>query len=155
PLNTYHIVIEVEPQYQQDTSALSRLYVHGTGAQLIPISQFARFERVPALISVNHQGQFPAVTLSFNLAPGTSLGQAVEEIQKGAAEVGLPDTVQTSFQGTASEFQRSLSTQPLLIAAALFAVYVVLGILYESFIHPFTILLSLPSASVGALISLK
>ncbi|MGC2392433.1 MAG: efflux RND transporter permease subunit [Methylovirgula sp.] len=155
PLNTYHIVIQVEPQYQQDVSALSRLYVRGSGGQLIPISQFVHLKRVPALISVNHQGQFPAVTISFNLAPGTALGQAVEAIQKAAAEVSLPETIQTSFQGTASEFQRSLSTQPLLIAAALFAVYIVLGILYESFIHPFTILLSLPSATVGALVFLS
>ncbi len=155
PLNTYHIVIEVEPQYQQDISALSRLYVRGSGGALVPISQFTHLKRVPALISVNHLGQFPAVTISFNLAPGTSLGQAVEAIKKAAAEVHLPETIQTSFQGTASEFQRSLSTQPLLIAAALFAVYIVLGILYESFIHPFTILLSLPSATVGALIFLS
>ncbi|MGH6677340.1 MAG: efflux RND transporter permease subunit, partial [Xanthobacteraceae bacterium] len=129
PLNTYHIVIEVEPQYQQDISALSRLYVRGAGGQLVPISQFVHLKRVPALISVNHQGQFPAVTISFNLAPDTSLGQAVEAVQKAAAKVGLPETIQTSFRGTASEFQRSLSTQPLLIAAALFAVYIVLGIL--------------------------
>jgi len=155
PLNTYHVVLEVEPRFQQDLSALSRLYVHGAGTAMIPVSQFAKFKPVPGTIAVNHQGQFPAVTMSFNLAPGASLGQAVEAIQQIENDIKKPPTLLTSFQGTAQEFQRSLSTQPLLVAAALFAVYVVLGILYESFIHPFTILLSLPSAAVGALISLK
>jgi hydrophobe/amphiphile efflux-1 (HAE1) family protein len=154
PLNTYHVVLEVELKYQQDVSALSRLYVRGT-AGMIPISQFAAFKPTPGIISVNHQGQFPAVTLSFNLAPGVSLGNAVESIQRAENEIGKPATLETTFQGTASEFQKSLSTQPLLIAAALFAVYIVLGVLYESFIHPLTILLSLPSATVGALLSLK
>ncbi len=153
PLNTYHVVMEVAPQYQEDVSALSRLYVHGTGG-LIPMSEFARMVPATTTIAVNHQGQFPAVTISFNLAPGTSLGQAVDSIQQAAQQIGLPKTVETSFQGTASAFQSSLSTQPLLIAAAIFAVYVVLGVLYESFVHPITILLSLPSASVGALLCL-
>jgi multidrug efflux pump subunit AcrB len=154
PLNTYHVIVEVAPQYQTDVSALSRIYVHGTGGSLIPLSQIATLQPMPATLSVNHQGQFPAVTLSFNLAPGYSLGDAVQSIQAAESEIGKPDTLQTSFQGTAQEFQTSLSTQPLLIAAALFAVYVVLGILYESFVHPLTILLSLPSASVGALVFL-
>jgi hydrophobe/amphiphile efflux-1 (HAE1) family protein len=151
PLNTYHVVLEVAPRYQTDVSALSRIYVHGAGGSLIPLSQFATLEPATTTLAVNHQGQFPAVTLSFNLTPGYSLGEAVQSIQKAAAEIGKPDTLQASFQGTAHEFQISLSTQPLLIAAALFAVYVVLGVLYESFVHPLTILLSLPSASVGAL----
>ncbi len=151
PLNTYHVVMELAPEYQQDISALSRLYVHGSGGQLIPVSQFARMTPMTTTSSVNHQGQFPAVTLSFNLAPGTALGDAVSQIQQAAQQIGLPKTVETSFQGTAQAFQSSLSTQPLLIAAAIFAVYVVLGILYESFIHPITILMSLPPASVGAL----
>ena len=155
PLNTYHIVIEVEPRFQQDVSAVSRIYVHGAGGALVPISQFATIKALPATIAVNHQGQFPAVTLSFNLSPNVSLGQAVEEIQRIEAAVEKPATLLTSFQGTAQEFQRSLATQPILIAAALFAVYIVLGILYESFIHPLTIILSLPSASAGALLSLK
>jgi hydrophobe/amphiphile efflux-1 (HAE1) family protein len=154
PLNTYHVVLEVAPQYQRDVSALSRLYVRGT-AGMIPISQFAALKPTPGTISVNHQGQFPAVTLSFNLSPGVSLGNAVESIQRAENELGKPATLETTFQGTASEFQKSLSTQPLLIAAALFAVYIVLGVLYESFIHPLTILLSLPSATVGALLALK
>ena len=155
PLNTYHVIMEVEPEYQQDVSALSRLYVHGAAGKMIPISQFATLKQVPATLSVNHQGQFPAVTLSFNLAPNMSLGGAVQAIQQAEQDLGKPPTLQTSFQGTASEFQKSLSTQPLLIAAALFAVYIVLGVLYESFIHPFTILLSLPSATVGALVALR
>jgi multidrug efflux pump subunit AcrB len=151
PLNTYHVVLEVAPRYQTDVSALSRIYVRGAGGSLIPLSQFATLEPVTTTLAVNHQGQFPAVTLSFNLTPGYSLGEAVQSIREAAAEIGKPDTLQASFQGTAHEFQISLSTQPLLIAAALFAVYVVLGVLYESFVHPLTILLSLPSASVGAL----
>jgi multidrug efflux pump subunit AcrB len=155
PLNTYHVILEVEPQYQQDVSALSRLYVHGATGKMIPISQFATLKPTPGIISVNHQGQFPAVTLSFNLSWDVSLGTAVESIKQAETEVGKPATLETTFQGTASEFQKSLSTQPLLIAAALFAVYIVLGVLYESFIHPLTILLSLPSATVGALLSLK
>ena len=154
PLNTYHVVIEVEPQYQEDVSALSRLYVHGSGGQLIPFSDFATVKTNTTTLAVNHQGQFPAVTISFNLAPGTALGQAVDRIQQAAQQIGLPKTIETSFQGTAQAFQSSLSSQPLLIAAAIFAVYVVLGILYESFIHPITILLSLPPASVGALLCL-
>ncbi|MCJ2126328.1 efflux RND transporter permease subunit [Methylobacterium sp. J-077] len=155
PLNTYHVVMEVSPRYQRDVSALTRIYVHGTGNAMVPLSQFAKLEPVPSTISVNHQGQFPSVTLSFNLAPGVSLGQAVDRIKAAQAEIGAPPTLQSSFQGTAQEFQTSLATQPLLIAAALFSVYVVLGILYESFIHPLTILLSLPSASVGALAFLE
>ena len=155
PLNTYHVVIEVEPRFQQDLAALSQLYVHGQGTAMVPIGQFAKLKPVPGTIAVNHQGQFPAVTMSFNLAPGVALGQAVQAIQNIENSMDKPATLQTSFQGTAQEFQNSLATQPVLIAAALFAVYVVLGVLYESFIHPFTILLSLPSASVGALLSLK
>jgi hydrophobe/amphiphile efflux-1 (HAE1) family protein len=154
PLNTYHVVVEVAPQYQEDPSALTRLYVHGTGGALVPLSAFATMKPTTTTIAVNHQGQFPAVTLSFNLAPGASLGDAVDRIGQAARDIGMPKTVETSFQGTASAFQSSLSTQPLLIAAAIFAVYVVLGVLYESFIHPITILMSLPPASVGALICL-
>ena len=155
PLNTYHVIMEVSPRYQRDVSALSRIYIHGTGNAMVPLSQFAKLEPVPSTISVNHQGQFFSVTVSFNLAPGVSLGQAVDRIKAAQGEIGAPPTLQSSFQGTAQEFQTSLATQPLLIAAALFSVYVVLGILYESFLHPLTILLSLPSASVGALAFLE
>ena len=154
PLNTYHVVMEVAPEYQEDPSALSRLYVHGSGGRLVPLSEFATIAPETTTIAVNHQGQFPAVTISFNLAPGTSLGDAVDQISQASRQIGMPKTVETSFQGTASAFQSSLSTQPLLIAAAIFAVYVVLGVLYESFIHPITILMSLPPASVGALLCL-
>jgi hydrophobe/amphiphile efflux-1 (HAE1) family protein len=153
-LNTYHVVMELEPQYQNDTSALSRIYVHGTGGKLVPVSQFARLVPATTAVSVNHQGQFPAVTLSFNLAAGTSIGQAVDRIERAAAEMGMPRTVQTSFQGTAQAFQSSLVTEPYLIAAAIFAVYIVLGVLYESLVHPVTILMSLPPAGVGALLTL-
>jgi hydrophobe/amphiphile efflux-1 (HAE1) family protein len=154
-LNTYHAVLEVEPEFQATASALSRLYVGGAGGSLIPISEFAELLPTTTMVSVNHQSQFPAVTLSFNLAPGTSLGDAVSAINLAAQQMGLPRTVETTFQGTAQAFQGSLRTQPMLIAAAFFAVYVVLGILYESFIHPITILMSLPPASVGALIFLR
>jgi hydrophobe/amphiphile efflux-1 (HAE1) family protein len=154
PLNTYHVVMEVMPAYQQDVSALSHLYVEGSGGP-VPISQFADLAPTTTTVAVNHQGQFPAVTLSFNLAPKFSLGDAVNAINRATQEIGLPRTVLTSFQGTAQAFQASLTTQPLLIAAAIFAVYVVLGILYESFIHPITILMSLPPASVGALLCLE
>jgi hydrophobe/amphiphile efflux-1 (HAE1) family protein len=155
PLNTYHVLLEVAPRYQTDVSALTRIYVHGSGGTLVPLSQIATLEPVAATLAVNHQSQFPSVTLSFNLRPGYSLGNAVDSIHNAEAQIGKPDTLQASFQGTAQEFQVSLSTQPLLITAALFAVYIVLGILYESFVHPLTILLSLPSATVGALLFLS
>src|SRR5207248_1924274 len=125
------------------------------GGTLVPLSQIATLKPVAATLAINHQGQFPSVTLSFNLAPGYSLGNAVDSIRNAEAQIGKPDTLQASFQGTAHEFQISLSTQPLLITAALFAVYIVLGILYESFVHPLTMLLSLPSATVGALFFLS
>ncbi len=149
--DTYHVVLEVASQYQTDVAGLSRIYVRGAGGKLIPVSQFATLERKETPITVNHQGQIPSVTLSFNLAPGVSLGEAVRAVNAAVGRIGKPETVGGSFQGVAREFQLSLSTQPMLIAAALFAVYIVLGMLYESFIHPVTILLTLPSATVGAL----
>jgi hydrophobe/amphiphile efflux-1 (HAE1) family protein len=153
-LNTYHAVLEVAPEFQADASALSRLYVRGSGNSLIPISEFAEMVPTTTMVSVNHQSQFPAVTLSFNLAPGTSLGDAVNAINQTTQQMGLPRTIETTFQGSAQVFRSSLRTQPMLTAAAILSVYVVLGILYESFIHPITILMSLPPASVGALIFL-
>jgi multidrug efflux pump subunit AcrB len=120
----------------------------------VPLSAFARYETRPAALAVNHQGQFPSITLSFNLTPGASLGDAVEHIQAAQREIGLPADVHASFQGTAQAFEASLATQPLLILAALVAVYIVLGVLYESYIHPVTILSTLPSAGVGALLAL-
>jgi HAE1 family hydrophobic/amphiphilic exporter-1/multidrug efflux pump len=153
-LNQYHVVLEVAPKDQQDARALDRIYVKSiTGAQ-VPLSAFASIAQSTGSLSVSHQGQFPAVTLSFNLSPGVALGDAVSLIQRAAQDVHLPRTVMPSFQGNAQAFQASLTTMPYLIAAALVAVYIVLGVLYESYIHPLTILSTLPSAGVGALLML-
>jgi multidrug efflux pump subunit AcrB len=154
-LNQYHVILEVDPKFQQDPSALNKIYVKSsTGAQ-VPLSTFTTFEPSTGPLSISHQGQFPAITLSFNLAPGVALGDAVAMIEKAAADVHLPRTVIPSFQGNAQAFQASLATMPYLIAAALVAVYIVLGVLYESYIHPLTILSTLPSAGVGALLMLS
>ncbi|HVH78872.1 MAG TPA: efflux RND transporter permease subunit, partial [Stellaceae bacterium] len=150
----YKIILEVQPQFQKDPSALSKIYIPGPNGTQIPLSTFAHFVPKAEALSVNHQGQFPAVTLSFNLAPGFAIGQAVEAIQKMQAEMRLPGTIDGAFQGTAQAFQASLSSTPLLVAAAILVVYIVLGILYESYIHPITILSALPSAGVGALLAL-
>ncbi|HEX3728438.1 MAG TPA: efflux RND transporter permease subunit, partial [Opitutaceae bacterium] len=152
--NQYRVVLEVQPQYQTDPNALSRLYVVGAGGARIPLSAFARFSSKVESLSVNHQGQFPAVTISFNLAPGVSLGDAVQRVEQMREQLGAPATLQGAFQGTAQAFKDSLSSTPLLVAAAIAAVYIILGMLYESFIHPVTILSSLPSAGVGALLML-
>ena len=153
-LNQYHVVLEVAPQFQESPDALKSIYVKSaTGAQ-VPLSAFTRYEPSTAPLAVNHQGQFPSVTLSFNLAPGTSLGHAVKAIQATEREIGLPTSVRASFQGTAQAFQAALANQPLLILAAVITVYIVLGILYESYIHPVTILSTLPSAGVGAILAL-
>jgi multidrug efflux pump subunit AcrB len=146
--------MEVSPQYQNDPSALQKIYVRSTNGVQVPLSAVASFERVNANLSVNHQGQFPAVTLSFNLAPGVSLGDATEAIQRATDELRMPGSISGSFQGTAQVFQSSLSSTPLLLLAALLTVYVVLGMLYESLIHPITILSTLPSAGLGALLAL-
>ncbi|HXX75746.1 MAG TPA: multidrug efflux RND transporter permease subunit [Nitrospiraceae bacterium] len=154
PFNQYHVVMEVAPQYWQSPSTLQEIYVRSpTGAQ-VPLSAVARYEPTNTLLLVNHQGQFPGVTLSFNMAPGVSLGDAVKAIEKSTREIGLPAGVHGSFQGTAKAFQASVQNQPLLILAALITVYIVLGILYESYVHPVTILSTLPSAGVGALLAL-
>jgi HAE1 family hydrophobic/amphiphilic exporter-1 len=155
-INSYHVVLEVTPKLQEDPSLFSKLYVTSpvTGQQ-VPLSTFVKVDtNKTAYLSISHQSQFPAVTISFNLNPGYSLGQAVEAINKAQADMGLPQALSGSFQGTAQAFKDSLSTQPYLIAAALVAVYIVLGLLYESFIHPITILSTLPSAGVGALLIL-
>jgi multidrug efflux pump len=153
-LNQYHVVMESELEFQNDPSALRNVYVQSSKGAAVPLSQIAHYERSYTTLSVNHQGQFPAVTISFNLAPGTSLGQAVDSINNAEADMGMPANVRGSFQGTAQAFQASLANQPVLILAALIAVYIVLGILYESYIHPITILSTLPSAGVGALLAL-
>ena len=155
-LNSYHVVLEVTPGLQADPNTLNRLYITSplTGQQ-VPLSTFVHFDtQHVGYLSVNHQGQFPAVTLSFNLAPGAALGDAVAAIQKTSANIHLPGTVTGSFQGTAQAFQSSLKSEPYLIVAALVVVYIILGMLYESYIHPLTILSTLPSAGVGALLML-
>jgi hydrophobe/amphiphile efflux-1 (HAE1) family protein len=152
--NQYKVLLEVQPRFQEDATALSRIYLPGPNGAQVPLSAIAHFVNKIEPLSINHQGQFPAVTLSFNIRPGASLGQAVENIQALMAQLRTPITLQGTFQGTAQAFQSSLASTPLLVAAAIFAVYVVLGMLYESYVHPITILSALPSAGVGALIML-
>jgi hydrophobe/amphiphile efflux-1 (HAE1) family protein len=150
----YKVILEVQPQFQQDPNALTQIFLPGPGGTQVPLSTFAHFTTKAEALSVNHQGQFPAVTLSFNLAPGIAIGQAVDVIQRMQDDMRLPGTIDGAFQGTAQAFQASLSSTPLLVAAAILVVYIVLGILYESYIHPITILSALPSAGVGALLAL-
>ena len=153
-LNQYHVVMNVDPQFWQDPEGLKSVYVKSTNGGMIPLAAFTRLERKTSPLTVNHSAQFPSVTLSFNIPPGTALGTAVDAIQRAQAELRVPTTVRGSFQGTAQAFQASLANEPILIAAALLVVYIVLGILYESLIHPLTILSTLPSAGVGALLAL-
>ncbi len=152
--NQHHVVLEVDPKFQLSPSSLQKIYVNSTNGPSIPLSTLAKFVPSNAYLSVNHQGQFPAATISFNLDKGVSLGEATVLIQKATEDLRIPSSVQGSFQGTAQVFQASLSTMPLLAVAAVIAVYIVLGMLYESLIHPITILLTLPSAGVGALLAL-
>jgi len=153
-LNQYHVVMEVSPEYWQNPLFLSQLYVASPAGKQVPLSAFATFGSATAPLTVTHQGLFPAVTISFNLRPGVALGDAVNASATAAATVGLPPTIQTEFAGTAQAYQASLATEPVLIAAALVAVYLILAMLYESYIHPITIISSLPAASVGALLAL-
>ena len=153
-LNQYHVILEVEPKYQRSPEALKEIYVRSTNATQVPLSTFTHFEQQTVDLAINHQGQFPATTLSFNLAPGVALGDAVTAIEQAEQEIGLPGSIHASFQGTAQAFRTSLSNEPLLILAALVTVYIVLGVLYESYIHPITILSTLPSAGVGAILAL-
>ncbi|MBI1777744.1 MAG: efflux RND transporter permease subunit [Proteobacteria bacterium] len=152
--NDYRVILELEPKFQGDPSTLSRLYVHASTGQLVPIDAFAHIERTAGPLTVNHQSQLPAVTISFNLAQGVALGDAIDAIKKTEATMGLPATINTSFQGTAQVFQQALANQGLLLLAAVLTIYIVLGVLYESFIHPLTILSGLPSAGMGALLTL-
>jgi len=154
PLNQYFVVLVVDPSFWQDPGALHNVYAVATGGGLVPLSAFTHFAASTAPLSVNHSSVFPSVTFSFNLAPGVALGDAVNLINAAQRGVGVPTTITGSFSGTAQAFSASLSSEPLLIAAAIAAVYVVLGILYESYIHPVTILSTLPSAGVGALLAL-
>ncbi len=152
--NQYHVVMEVAPQYWQRPETLNDIYVVSSTGTMVPLSTIAKFAPSSTLLTVNHQGQAPAATLSFNLLPGMALGDAVNLVGQTVAKMHLPDTIHGNFQGTAQAFQASLADEPYLILAALFAVYIVLGILYESTIHPITILSTLPSAGVGALLAL-
>ena len=153
-LNQYHVVMGVEPQFWQNPDSLRHIYVQSRGGAQVPLNSVARFGNDATPLSVNHAGLFPAITISFNLTPGTALGDAVERIRAAETEMGLPSTIHCSFSGAAQAFQSSLSSQPLLILAAIVTVYIVLGVLYESYIHPVTILSTLPSAGVGALVAL-
>jgi multidrug efflux pump len=146
--------MEVEPRFWQRPETLKDIYVQSPAGEQVPLSTFARFERRATSLSVNHQGQFPSVTISFNLPPGVALGDAVNVIQAAMHEIGLPASILSNFSGTAQAFQASLASEPVLILAALVAVYIVLGVLYESYIHPITILSTLPSAGVGAVLAL-
>jgi multidrug efflux pump len=177
-LNQYHVVMEVDPQFQQNPDALKNIYVRSSSLQQansgstvnissaaqanitsapntqVPLSAFTRFEPGATALVINHQGQFPVVTISFNLAPGAALGDAVNAINKAKADLNMPASIQATFQGTAAAFLNSLANEPILILAALVTVYIVLGVLYESYIHPVTILSTLPSAGVGAILAL-
>ncbi len=153
-LNQYRVILEVRPQDRMSTDALDRLYVHTVTGDTIPLSTFAHFTTQSAQLAIDHQGQFPAVTLSFNPAPGVSLGEAVDAINRVNAEVQPPPSLRGNFSGAAQTFQDSLTSEPILVLAALITVYIVLGVLYESYIHPITILSTLPSAGVGAFLAL-
>jgi multidrug efflux pump len=153
-LNQYHVVLEVNPAFQQNPDALKDIYVKSSTGTQVPLSAFTQYSSEVAPIAVNHQGQFPVVTLSFNLKQGASLGQAVDAIKQAQQQIGLPASVHAGFQGTAQAFQAALANEPVLVLAALMTVYIVLGVLYESYIHPVTILSTLPSAGVGALLGL-
>jgi multidrug efflux pump len=154
PLNQYHVVMEVAPEFQQTTEALQNIYLRSSTGAPIPLAAFTHFVPSNMPLAVNHQSQFPSVTISFNLAPGASLGQATQAIEKVQQSIGFPETIQASFQGTAAAFKDSLSSELVLIITALITVYIVLGMLYESYIHPVTILSTIPSAGVGALLAL-
>ena len=153
-LNQYRVILAVKPEFQQDPTRLQGIYFRGVGGGQVPLGTVAKVTETTGPLVINRQGQFPAATLSFNLAPGVSLGKAVQTVGSATQRLGLPASIRASFQGTAQAFQASLSNQPLLILAALVTVYIVLGVLYESYIHPITILSTLPSAGVGAVLSL-
>jgi len=153
-LNQYHVVMEAAPEFWQNPQFLDHIYVKSPEGEEVPLSAIARHAPEIAPLAVNHQGLFPAVTISFNLRAGVALSDAVDAIGAAATRVHLPSTISTGFAGTAQAYQQSLGTEPLLIATALLSVYIVLGMLYESYIHPVTILSTLPSAGVGALLAL-
>src|SRR5262249_57260227 len=153
-LNQYHVVMEVAPQFQQTPEGLQNIYLRSTAGAPVPLAAFTHFEPSNTPLAVNHQSQVPSVTISFNLSTCVSLGQATQAIENADRSIGFPPTVSASFQGTAAAFQDSLSSQKVLIITALLTVYIVLGMLYESYVHPITILSTIPSAGVGALLAL-
>jgi multidrug efflux pump len=153
-LNQYHVVMEVAPRFWQDPLALNYVYIHSPTGSVVPLSAIAHFEKRIAPLAVNHDGQFPAVTIAFNLAPGVALSDAVQVISQAEQNIGMPASIQSAYSGSMQAFQASLATEPFLIVTALLAVYIVLGMLYESYIHPITILSTLPSAGVGAVLAL-
>jgi multidrug efflux pump subunit AcrB len=153
-MNQFRVILEVEPQFRESPNVLDKIYVKSSSGQPVPLSAFATMRVSNTPLSIPHQGQFPAATISFNLRRGSSLSHAIPAIQKAEREIGLPDTIATTFTGAAAEFRSSLTSEPLLILAAVVVIYIVLGVLYESYIHPITILSTLPSAGVGALLAL-
>jgi HAE1 family hydrophobic/amphiphilic exporter-1 len=153
-VNEYWVIMEVEPQFQRDPAALSLLYIRSSNGKLVPLSAVAKLTRDVGPTSITHVGQLPAVTISFNLAPGISLGTAVEQVQKLQAELRMPASINASFQGSAQVFQSSVKGLGVLLIMSILVIYLILGILYESFIHPITILSGLPSAGFGALLTL-
>jgi multidrug efflux pump len=153
-LNQYHVVMEVGQNFQTDPGTLSNLYVKSANGTQVPLSMLAHWEQSRAQLAIGHQGQFPSTVISFNLAPGKALGDAVDAVNRIERQIQMPKAINASFQGTAAAFQTSLASEPILILAALVTVYIVLGVLYESYIHPITIISSLPSAGVGALLAL-
>ena len=155
PRNQYRIILETDPVLQRDPAQIESIYVPGFGATQVPLKSVIRIERGLAPLVINHQGQFPAVTISFSLAPDVTIEQATRAVDRAVAELQVPDTLHAEFQGEARAYRQSLGAQPLLILAALFAVYIVLGVLYESLAHPLTIISTLPSAGLGALLALQ
>jgi multidrug efflux pump len=153
-VNQYHVVLELDPRFSRKPADLEGIYLRTASGGKTPLPALARVEESTAPLSINHQGQFPVVTISFNLAPGVSLGAGVGAVEQAKGSLGMPDSIQAKFQGTAQAFRASLTNTPILILAALITVYIVLGVLYESYIHPITILSTLPSAGVGALLAL-
>ena len=153
-LNQYHVILEAQPDFQRNPAKLNDIYVTSSSGTAVPLSAFTHFESGTAPLAINHQGQFPSVTISFNLAPGASLGEATTAIERVQKDLGMPASIQASFQGTAQAFIASLKNEPLLILAAIITVYIILGVLYESYIHPLTILSTLPSAGMGAILAL-
>jgi multidrug efflux pump len=153
-LNQYRVVLAVKPEFQQSPDSLQTIYLRGVGGGQVPLTGIVKVSETTGPLLISRQGQFPAVTVSFNLAPGVSLGEAIKAVDQTAEQIGLPPSIERGFQGTAQAFQASLTNEPLLILAALLTVYIVLGVLYESYIHPITILSTLPSAGVGAVLAL-